>query len=354
MKNIPNDFQGTSRFLPIRLSVVIPVHNGGEDLKACLDALLNSTRQPEEVIIVDDASTDQSVKLASQYGMVISSQSESPVGPARCRNRGVTFAKGDVVIFLDADVRVHEDTLALIERHFHENPEIAALFGSYDDQPPHRSLVTLYKNLQHHFVHQHSQREASTFWTGLGAIRRDVFVKLGGFSETYSHPSIEDIELGVRLKRAGYRVQLCAEIQATHLKHWNLVSLLRTDIRDRAIPWARLIFSTGRLPADLNLDWKSRASAACAWGILSFVLIGFWFPLTWIGVLPLAGFIIFANFPLYRFFRQRGGLWFAMGAVLLHFLYFLYSSFTFGLMWLEHFLFKRSHKISVSYETMND
>ena len=354
MDQVSADVQGSPKSQSTTLSVVIPVHNGGGDLQACLEALLNSTRQPDEVIIVDDASTDESVTLASRYGTVISSQSESPVGPARCRNRGVTFTKGDVVIFLDADVRVHENTLALIESHFEENPEIAALFGSYDDEPPHRSLVTLYKNLQHHFVHQHSQREASTFWTGLGAIRRDVFVKLGGFSERYSHPSIEDIELGVRLKKAGYRVHLCPEIQATHLKRWNLVSLLRTDIRDRAIPWARLIFSTGRLPADLNLDWKSRASSICAWGILPFILLGFWVPAACIGIPILAGFIVFANFPLYRFFHERGGVWFAMGAVSLHFLYFLYSSLTFGLIWLEHRISRKSHTISVSYESMGD
>ncbi len=354
MNKISTDIQGTRKPRSISLSVIIPVHNGGEDLKICLEALQDSTCQPEEVIIVDDASTDQSVQLASQYGTVISSQSKSPVGPARCRNRGVTFAKGDIVVFLDADVKVHPDTLALIERHFEENPEIAALFGSYDDQPPHRSLITLYKNLQHHFVHQHSQREASTFWTGLGAIQRDVFLRLGGFRESYLHPSIEDIELGVRLKAAGYRVHLCREIQATHLKNWNLISLLRTDIRDRAIPWARLIFTTGQLPADLNLDWKSRASALCAWAILLCALISFWFPITWIGILTLAGFIVFANFPLYKFFQERGGLGFAIGAVLLHFLYFLYSSLSFGLIALAHLLSKKSQKRNISYESMGN
>jgi GT2 family glycosyltransferase len=354
MNKVSADAQGAPKSQSTTLSVVIPVHNGGGDLQVCLETLLASTRQPDEVIIVDDASTDDSVGLASQYGTVISSQSESPVGPAKCRNRGVTFAKGDVVVFLDGDVKVHPDTLALIERHFEGHSEIAALFGSYDDQPPHRGLVTLFKNLQHHFVHQHSQREASTFWTGLGAIRRDVFLRLGGFRESYSHPSIEDIELGVRLKAAGYQIHLCADIQATHLKCWNLFSWLRTDIRDRAIPWARLIFSTGRLPADLNLDWKSRASAICAWGSFPFFLIGFWLPAAWIGSLALAGFIVFANFPLYRFFFERGGLLFATSAIVLHFLYFLYSSLTFGLIWLEHFIAKKSHKISVSYESMSD
>lgn len=354
MNKVSTDIQGTRKPQSISLSVVIPVHNGGQDLETCLEALVDSARQPDEVIIIDDASTDESVPVASQYGTVISSQSESPVGPAKCRNRGVTFAKGDVVVFLDADVKVHGDTLALIERHFEGHPEIAALFGSYDDQPPHRSLITLYKNLQHHFVHQHSQPEASTFWTGLGAIRRDVFARVGGFSESYSHPSIEDIELGVRLNKAGYQIHLCTEIQATHMKRWSFSSWLRTDIRDRAIPWARLICSTGQLPADLNLDWKSRASAVCVWGILLLVLLGFWLPAAWIAIPALAGFVVFANFALYKFFGERGGLWFAMGAVLLHFLYFLYSSFTFGLMWLEHLFFKKSHKISVSYESMGD
>jgi glycosyltransferase involved in cell wall biosynthesis len=354
MNKISIDAQGNPKSQSINLSVVIPVHNGGGDLKTCFEALLSSTRQPDEIIIVDDASTDDSVELASHYGTVISSQSQLPVGPAKCRNHGVSLAKGDIVVFLDADVEVHQDTLALVERHFEENPEIAALFGSYDDQPPHRSLVTLYKNLQHHFVHQQSQRDASTFWTGLGAIRRDVFMQIGGFSEGYSHPSIEDIELGVRLTAAGYQIHLCKEIQATHLKRWTLVSLLRTDVRDRAIPWARLIFSTGRLPADLNLDWKSRASSVCAWGILPCVLAGFWMPAAWIGILALGGFIVFANFRLYRFFQQRGGLWFATGAVLLHFLYFLYSSLTFGLIWLEHLISRKSKKISVSYESTGD
>lgn len=354
MNKISIEAPGTPKSRSITLSVVIPVHNGGGALKVCLEALLASIRQPDEVIIVDDASTDDSVDLASQYGIVLSSQSESPVGPAKCRNRGVTFAKGDVVVFLDGDVKVHPDTLALIERYFEGHSEIAALFGSYDDQPPHRGLVTLYKNLQHHFVHQHSQQDASTFWTGLGAIRRDVFLREGGFRESYSHPSIEDIELGVRLKAAGYQIHLCADIQATHLKRWNFFSWLRTDIRDRAIPWARLIFSTGRLPADLNLDWKSRASAICAWAVFPFFLIGFLFPAAWIGILPLAGFIVFANFPLYKFFQQRGGLWFAIAAVLLHFIYFLYSSLTFGLIWLEHLISRRSNKRSVFYESMGN
>src|SRR5689334_1646152 len=177
----------------MKLSVVIPVHNGGDDLRRCLEVLLDSTRPPDELIIVDDASTDESAELASELGLLVPSHSRDPIGPARARNRGVAHAQGDILVFIDADVMVHRDTLSGVESHFIERPEIAALFGSYDDSPPHRSLVSLYKNLQHHYVHHHSPRNSASFWTGMGAIRREVFIKLGGFDESFSRPSIEDI-----------------------------------------------------------------------------------------------------------------------------------------------------------------
>ena len=334
----------------MKLSVVIPVHNGGDDLRRCLEALLDSTRPPDELIIVDDASTDESAELASKLGLLVPSHSRDPIGPARARNRGVAHAQGDILVFIDADVMVHRDTLSGVESHFIERPEIAALFGSYDDSPPHRSLVSLYKNLQHHFVHHHSPRNSASFWTGMGAIRREVFIKLGGFDESFPRPSIEDIELGVRLKSAGYKVELCPDIQVTHLKRWNISSLLRTDILDRAVPWTRLILSSSHLPSELNLDLKSRISALCIWALLFISGVGFWFHTAWLGSFSLLILLVGANFTLYRFFYERGGLRFTIGAIALHFLYFLYSSLTFGLLWIEHFFSKKKNqKASISF-----
>jgi hypothetical protein len=82
--------------------------------------------------------------------------------------------------------------------------------------------------------------------------------------------------------------------------------------------------------------------------------VGLWFPLIWIGVLALAGIIVAFNFPLYRFFFERGGLGFSIGAVSLHFSYFFYSSLTFGLVWIEHFLATKIQKASVSYGSTGD
>ncbi|MDH4209703.1 MAG: glycosyltransferase family 2 protein, partial [Anaerolineae bacterium] len=147
----------------VKLSVIIPVHNGGHEFHLCLEALQASTRCPDEIIVVDDASTDGSGDLARQHGVGVIRLDSPPHGPAFARNRGAEKARGDILFFLDADVAIHADALATTERCLTEHPEVAAVFGSYDAEPRAGGLVSRYKNLLHHYVHQHSRREASTF-----------------------------------------------------------------------------------------------------------------------------------------------------------------------------------------------
>lgn len=313
------------------LSVIIPVHNGGDDLRLCLDALEVSTRYPDEIIVADDASTDGSGHLARQRGVGVLSLDGPSHGPAFARNRGAEKACGDILVFLDADVAIHCDALARMERYLTERPEIAAVFGSYDAEPRAGGLVSRYKNLLHHYVHQHSRREASTFWGACGAIRREAFAALGGFNEDYARPKIEDIEFGVRLRRAGHRVWLCADVQVTHLKRWTFAGLLRADIFDRAIPWTRLILQNTRLPSELNLDIRSRLSALAAWAGLALLLLAFWRPWAVVGTALSLAVVSVLNADLHRFFHRQGGFWFATGAAGLHLLYLLYSSLVFAL-----------------------
>jgi GT2 family glycosyltransferase len=247
------------------------------------------------------------------------------------------------LIFIDADVVVHPDTLERMVAVLTAEPEVAALFGSYDDHPPVRSTASLYKNLLHHYVHQHGLREAGTFWAGCGAIRRDAFLAVSGFDESYRQPSIEDIDLGMRLRQAGRRIWLCPEIQATHLKRWTLRNLWRTDIFARAIPWTRLILKQGQMPSDLNLDWRSRLSALSAWiflfcALATPALIGVCCFSIWpvLGALSAASVIGALNADLYVFFLRRASLRLAVGAAALHGLYLLYSSLVFATLWLGH------------------
>ncbi len=314
----------------MRLAVIIPVRNGGQDLIHCLEALAASTRTPNEVFVVDDASTDGSGAIAASFGAQVIDVPGGPDGPAAARNRGAVVARSEVLVFIDADVAVHADTLARIEATLSREPDVAALFGSYDDAPPKPGVISRYKNLQHHYIHQNGNREAVTFWAGCGVVRRSVLLAMGGYDALYVRPSIEDIELGVRLKRAGHRVWLCPDVQVTHLKRWTLRSWLRADIRDRAIPWTKLILAGAKRPSDLGLDMKSQVSALVAWSYVSAFVLGFWQPWAWATIPALIGLLIALNAGLYRLFVRRGGAGFAVVAIGLHTLYYMYSSFVFG------------------------
>lgn len=314
----------------VKVSAIIPVYNDAKHLQLCLGSLRASSRIPDQIIVVDDSSTDDSSRCAREFGAHVLVLTGGPRGPAWARNRGAEIAEGDILVFLDADVRVHADTVALLERYLTQEPEIAAVFGSYDLLPTGRSRVSRFKNLMHHYVHQHARREAFTFWAGCGAIRRSIFEQLRGFDEHYAHPSIEDIELGARLCDAGLRVWLCPDVQVTHMKEWTFLGLLRADIRDRAVPWSRLLVKRGKLPDGLNVDTTSRQSALAAWvGLISLVL-GLWFSWFWFVTLASLLGLLLLNFSLYRFFFRQGGFSLALVAVGLHTLYLLYSSAVFG------------------------
>ncbi len=91
-----------------RLSVVIPVHNGGRDFERCLRRLRESAWTDFELLVVDDGSTDRSGALALEYGARVITH-ETPRGPAAARNNGALSARTPIIFFLDADVALHPD-----------------------------------------------------------------------------------------------------------------------------------------------------------------------------------------------------------------------------------------------------
>jgi glycosyltransferase involved in cell wall biosynthesis len=153
-----------------KLSVIVPAYNSAQTLAACLDALSRACQQshPAEIFVVDDGSTDDTVSIASRYDVhLLRIQNNS--GPAAARNLGVAHATCSILVFVDADVAVAEDALKRIAEHFKKTTE-AALIGSYDNSPKVKSLISQYRNLVHHFVHQNAPEYATHFWTGLGVL----------------------------------------------------------------------------------------------------------------------------------------------------------------------------------------
>lgn len=261
---------------PPLVSVIVPVRNSPEQIKACLKSLQRTTYGNVEVIVVDDASTDVTPEVIVALG-ARSLRLVSNVGPAAARNRGAELARGDYLLFIDADVCVQPGTVDEFVATFERDPGIDAVFGSYDLQPAAPNLLSQYRNLFHHFVHQDGRVQSSTFWAGCGAIRRSVFGGVGGFDPHFTRPCIEDIELGVRLRKAGHRIELNKQIQVKHLKKWTLWGMLRADVRDRALPWTELILQQHHMPDDLNLRASQRVCTVLAFALLGVMTLGAWY-----------------------------------------------------------------------------
>ncbi|MGF1478326.1 MAG: glycosyltransferase family 2 protein [Cyanophyceae cyanobacterium] len=328
------------------LSVIIPVHNGGSSFRRCLNSLSQATPLPEEIIVVADGDTDGSAQLAQEFGARVIRKPISE-GPAKARNLGAKEATGEILYFVDADVEICADAIAQVKQAFTDS-RLAALIGSYDDTPGEPNFLSQYKNLFHHYTHQQASLEASTFWGACGAIRRDVFLAVGGFDESYRRPCVEDIELGYRLRSKGYVIRLCKELQVKHLKRWEPVSLLRAEFFYRALPWTALILrlqeaqpdNFQRVMKDLNLKPSSRLSVVLTYLFLAASIGSFWQPL---GIVPAATFLlvlVILNLPVYRFFWHKRGLVFTVQTIPWHLFYYFYSGLAFTIGVIRHQLDK--------------
>lgn len=317
---------------PPFLSVVVPAHQAKNVLPRCLASLAASDlpREMWELIVVDDASTDTTCLIAAESADTVVRLAGNPYGPAYARNRGFEASRGEVIVFVDSDVCVHRDTLRRFAALFAQDAQLGAAFGSYDASPPAPGLVSQFRNLLHHHVHQRSRGEAETFWAGCGAVRRQAFTDVQMFDEWhYARPQVEDIELGRRLRNHGYRIVLRPEIQCTHLKQWTLRNVVNTDFRHRGTPWMWLLLreGAGSTPATLNLQMREKLCTLLVGGALVAIAAS----LLWASLLPLitaAGavlLVLLLNLRLYGFFARVRGPAFAVAAVPLHLLFYLMS-----------------------------
>lgn len=325
------------------LSVIVPAHRAQTVLPRCLAALTASDlpRAEWELIVVDDASPDDTAAVAEGVADRIVRLGPRPGGPALARNRGVEHARGDVLLFVDSDVCVHPDVLRRVRDSFQKDPALAALFGAYDEHPGAPGFLSEYRNLLHRYHHLRGRGEAETFWAGCGAVRTSAFRAIGGFdADRFPRPQIEDIELGYRLRDAGGRIVLDPEVQCMHLKRWTWKGMLRTDLRDRGIPWMRLLLERGDAGRGdtLNVDRTEKVRTALAGASLLALGVGLvWGHLAWVGAAVL-GFVALTlwNRALVGWFARVRGWGFAARVIPMQILYYLLNGVAAGLGILAH------------------
>lgn len=310
------------------LSVIVPAHDAEHLLPDTLGALLESDhpRSEWELVVVDDASTDATAEVARRYADRVVEVEGTPKGPAFARNRGFEASRGECVAFVDADCRVHPDTLGKLAETMRDG-RWGAAFGSYDADPPAPGLVSRFRNLMHHWVHQQNAGEAETFWAGCGVVRSRVFEEVGMYDEWhYGRPEIEDIELGRRIRLHGHRILLRPDAQVTHLKRWTLKGMVETDFRHRGVAWTRLLIQEGASAPTraLNLQTTQKVCTGAAPAAALAVLGAAVTRTPWL--LGVAGALVLLvaafNARFYWALGRSQGWWFPFAALPVHLLHY--------------------------------
>jgi GT2 family glycosyltransferase len=301
--------------------VIIPFHRALEHLARSLPAARQSLPAAEILVAADGATADCEPLAAKAGARVVGIA--GPVGPAAARNRAAAEATGDVLIFVDADVVARPDALAGMCRLLETEPDVAGVFGAYGLHPPEPDFMSQFRNLSHAYVHETGNSEATTFWAGLGAIRASVFREACGFDERFRVPSVEDIDLGYRIRKAGHRLRLDPRFRGEHLKRWTVWSAIRTDVVARGIPWVQLILRYGALADDLNtrreLRWSVVLTYVLTASLLAIAATG------WAALSALAALlaIVALNRRYFTWLARQRGVMFALKAVPIHLLHHL-------------------------------
>tara|TARA_Y100000034_G_scaffold68311_1_gene82437 strand:+ start:1973 stop:2947 length:975 start_codon:yes stop_codon:yes gene_type:complete len=210
----------------MKISVIIPSYNPKPDkIALCLKEIHSSSLKPFEIILVDDGSTEDYMDKIKPYCKILRNKKNR--GPAYSRNAGAKKAEGDILCFIDSDVKINQTTLSEIAKKF-DNTDIAAVQTIYSKFTPVRNFISQYMNLYQHYNFKTIKHKYLNTLSGYCiAIRRDVFFEVGGFDEHVKSASIEDEHLGIALISKGYKILMAKDISVEHMDYYNLTKLLK-------------------------------------------------------------------------------------------------------------------------------
>lgn len=229
------------------LSIVVPAYRAGATLPQCLEALAR-VRGEFDLVVVDDGSGDGTADIAERHVAPIRERREVHVlrlekngGAGKARNAGAEKARGDWLLFADSDVALRPDAVEALRAGIAAHPDASAFVGLYTAEAADPGFFSRYQN--YFTIHNHARTETvNFFWGALGAVRRDVFERLGRFPEHYAGASAEDVELGVHLVDAGETIRLLPALRGTHLVRYDLRAFTHNQFRKSAL-WAQWILA---------------------------------------------------------------------------------------------------------------
>lgn len=195
----------------LSISIVIPNWNGAELMRKHLPKVIAAS-EGAEIIVADDASSDESVALLREkFPIVRVVTNKKRLGFAGNVNTGVAVAKGDIVVLLNTDVEPEKGFLKPLLKHFADAKvfAVACLEKSYDPGGIVLRGRGQAKWRRGFYVHWRGEVDKpDTAWVsgGSGAFRRSIWNKLGGMDMLYNPFYWEDIDLSYRARKAGYKL----------------------------------------------------------------------------------------------------------------------------------------------------
>lgn len=214
----------------VRYSIIVPAYNAGRTLPDTLAALEHQTtfHDDYEVIVVDDGSTDDTADAARRFGVNCISQPNR--GPAAARNHGARVAEGDIILFTDADCSPDRDWLRQMTLPF-QNEKTIGVKGAYRTYQKELAARFAQAEFEDRYDLLGEADAIDMVDTYSAAFRRDIFIKIGLFDESFPVANNEDTELSYRMCASGYRLEFNPEAIVYHLHPDSFVKYLRLKFK---------------------------------------------------------------------------------------------------------------------------
>ena len=303
------------------ISVIIPCYNNKDTIANLVESLVSDPdfTRDDEVLVIDDCSSDSSPDVARAQGAKIISL-EKNSGPSVARNRGVQEAKNDILFFLDSDTLLEPGAIAAVKDHFTYDQAIPCVNGWCSTVPITSGIGQEYKGLvEYSWTAElpEGKEGISCFNTRVGAIKKQIFDEVGGFNSSYRKAEVEDYEFSYRVIQK-YGICLDKRIRVKHdfPGIWGTIKAYWS----RSGKWVELFFK--RKAFDKGGTSVGNGFGHLLGAVLPIVFIlGFWESHYW----WLSFLLTMAFFYTFRYFffvvLKERGLGFLGISTLLHILY---------------------------------
>lgn len=185
-------------------TVIIPVYNGAETISQCLEGLRDQTVTPDEVLVIDDGSTDGTAEVVTQFPEVRLIRQDNS-GPAAARNLGVAEAKGEVALMIDADCRPVPSWVEAMVRPF-DDPSVVGVRGEYLSDQVELTAQWIQAEYEDRYLRSRGRERIDFIDTYSAGYRVEEFLAAGGFDTSIPTAAVEDQEFSFRLAADGHRL----------------------------------------------------------------------------------------------------------------------------------------------------